>query len=193
MLIATATLVILFLLKLRFPRNVPLSTVLQRRYGYLALQRFRKVEHASKHLVKKQLDLRFLKCCKVYNTIPKFLRFKLYRKSLHNSVLYRKWQGKLLDLEIRTKEKEVLGAEQNLYRWRENLKATVSRLDFICLKKFIYNKTEIYRKRVSVIHERKLCNIGGRYDLKSCDPDKVIFNYSKITLSSREQFLLPSV
>ena len=85
----------------------------------------------------------------MYDTIPKFLRFKLYRKSLHNSVLYRKWQGKLLDLEIRTKENEVLGADQNLYRWRENLKATVSWLDFICLKKFIYNKTENYIEKES--------------------------------------------
>ena len=184
------TLALLFLLKLRFPKNIPVSNVLRQRYGYPALQGFRKVEHASKNLEKKEQDLHFLRCCKTYDVIPKFLKFKLYRKSLNNSELYRKWQKKLLDLEIRTKEKEINEAKRKLVHCKENLKTLVSRLDLICLNRFIKNKIDVYRNNVRRIHERKLIKIGGKHSLSSCDPDKVVFNLSSVTLSFREKFLL---
>ena len=106
-----STLVILFLLKLRFPRNTPISDVLRERYGQSALQGFRKFEQVSQKLAKKQLDLHFLKCCKTYNVYPNFLNFKLYKNSLNNSELYKSWQDKLLDLEIQSKVKEIHHSE----------------------------------------------------------------------------------
>ena len=186
----TAALVILFLLKLRFPRNTPVSDILLVRYGYPALQGFRKVEHISKNLEKKKLDLNFLKCCKTYEVFPKFLKFKLYKKSLHNSLLYKSWQKKLLNLEISTKEKEIRETQLKLSQSRDHLKSLVSRLDYLCLLKFIERKTTQLKVKVSAVHDRKLHNIGGRLSLNSCDPDKVIFNYSSTTLSNREKFLL---
>ena len=185
-----SSLVILFLLKLRFPKNDPISDVLRRRYGHPALHGFRRVEHAAKKLAKKECDLQFLQCCKIYEVIPKFLKFKLYRKSLHNSEYYKKWQKKLLDLEIRTKEKEVVHARSNVNRSKAFLKTLVSRLDLICLTKFINDKTEVYKKNVRKLHDRKLHKIGGKQSLSSCDPEKVVFNYSSVRLSYREKFLL---
>ena len=142
-----AALVIGFLLKIRFPRNQPISDILRRRYGYSALHGFRKTEQASKRLAKKQLDLQFLECCKVYEVTPRFLKFKLYRRSLHGSELYKDWQRKLLDIEIRAKRKEIKEANLSLSHSFTTLKSIVSRLDFICLTKFIRTNTLTYKKK----------------------------------------------
>ena len=102
-----AALVILFILKLRFPRGTQLSTVIVRRYGRQGLQRFRRLEKTSIKLKKNEADLKFLKTCKSYEILPKFLYFKLYKRNLLNSKLYRKWQFKLLSIEINSKSKAV--------------------------------------------------------------------------------------
>ena len=61
-----AALVILFLLKLRFPRGTQLSTVIVKRYGRQGLQLFRGLEKTSNKLKKNEADLKFLKTCKLY-------------------------------------------------------------------------------------------------------------------------------
>ena len=58
---------------------------------------YRKLLDANRKLEKSKLDLEFPVKCNTYNTMPKFLRFKLYRKSLHDTSLYKSWQHKLLD------------------------------------------------------------------------------------------------
>ena len=184
------SLVVLFLLNLRFPKTTPTSEVIRRRYGHHCLQVFRKYEQTNKKLIKKEQDLHFLQSCRTYSVVPKFLKFKLYRKSLHNSDLYRKWQSKLLEIEIRTKEKEISENKKNLVSSSDKLKCVVSRLDFICLKRFVQKQCEVLRNNISKTHERKLHNLGANYHLKSCTPEQVIFNYSDTTLTQREKFLL---
>ena len=45
-------------------------------------------------------------------------------------------------------------------------------------------------KKYSLTHEKKLINLGACNGLKSCDPTKVIFNFSSKVLSDREKYLL---
>ena len=59
--------------------------------------------NAKSKLEKTKCDLEFLNKCKTYNVIPKFLRFKLYKRNVQNSNLYKSWQYKLLNLEIKSK------------------------------------------------------------------------------------------
>ena len=186
----TATLVVLFLLKLRFPRNTPISQVLRQRYGHASLRVFRNYEQASTKLVKKKLDLKYLISCKSYNVFPKFLSFKLYRKTLCNSNLYKSWQRKLLNNEIETKRKKIINYETHVSQCSESLRNLMSHLDFYCLCGFVRRKVEKTKTNVSKIHEKKLQKIGANYNLKSCDPNKVIFNHSNVVLSIREKFLL---
>ena len=53
---------------------------------------YHKLLDSSRKLEKSKLDLKYLMKCKTYNTMPKFLRFKLYRKFLHDTSLYKSWQ-----------------------------------------------------------------------------------------------------
>ena len=64
-----AALVILFILKLRFPRGTQLSTVIVRRYGRQGLQRFRRLEKTSIKLKKNEADLKFLKTYRLKMTV----------------------------------------------------------------------------------------------------------------------------
>ena len=96
---------IIFLLALIAGRHYNIIAYLRDRYDTNHVKYYRKVEDKSKQLQKTELDLLFLKKCKIYNVIPKFLRFKLYKKSLNSSVFYKEWQVKLLDLEITEKIK----------------------------------------------------------------------------------------
>ena len=90
------SLIFLFILKLRFPRNKPLSETIIERYGRSTLQLFRKYESRCFKLKKSEADREFLVLCKSYNVVPKFMKFKLYKKSLYSTPLYNSWTNKLL-------------------------------------------------------------------------------------------------
>ena len=79
------SLVILFILKLRFPRNRPLSDIIVNRYGRPTLQNFRKYESRSYKLRKAEADRTFLILCKSYNVVPRFMKFKLYKRIVCNT------------------------------------------------------------------------------------------------------------
>ena len=64
------------------------------------------------------------------NLIPKFLQFKLANRHLHNSVLYKKYQIKLLKEEIKAKQKRINIFEKDTKRIREELQGILSCLAF---------------------------------------------------------------
>ena len=76
-------------------------------YDATTVQNYRKLINTSKKLEKSKLDHEFLLKCKTYNIIPKFLQFKLYRKSLHSCQFYKSWQIKLLSYEIKDKKDRI--------------------------------------------------------------------------------------
>ena len=184
------TLVLLFLFKLRFPKNKPISRLLTSRYGVNTLKCFRRFEQSSNKLCKAQKDLEFLISCKAYHVFPRFLSFKLYKKTLCNTEMYRSWQTKLLDIEIKCKRKLVQKHEGYVVSLKNNLKLVVSLLDYYALVAFVSRKIDHLVLKISSIHERKLLRLGACSGLKSCDPSKVIFNYSNRILSQREKYLL---
>ena len=100
------SLVFLFILKIKFPKETPISTIIQGRYGRRTLSDFRKYERIRQKYQKCICDIQFLVKCKSYNIIPKFLHFKLYKRKLLSSKLYREWQFKLLNIEIKSRNKD---------------------------------------------------------------------------------------
>ena len=92
---------------------------LRRCYGQNLIKAFRGYEDASKKLRKCELDIKFLETCKSYNIVPKFLRFKLYKKSLRTAGFYRSWQSKLLVNEIQSKRREVNKLNKKIRRMME--------------------------------------------------------------------------
>ena len=99
---------------------------------------------------KTNLEIQFLTKCKTYDILPRFLRFKLYRKSLHSNEFHKSWQIKILDHEFFEKYRYLSAASSKI----EETKSTI--LENFCLldnalinctsKKFVFpiqsNKTK---------------------------------------------------
>ena len=103
----TTVLSLFFLIKLRLKSKLNGFEYFNKRYSQDGLRTYRNYYNNSLKLEKLKLDLEFLTKCKVYNVFPKFLRFKLYKKSLQGSTFYRSWQAKLLINEIKFKKKRI--------------------------------------------------------------------------------------
>ena len=73
------SLVLLFILKIRFPSNQPIANIIKARYGAPALQAFRRLESELRKRDKLQCDIDYLQTCLHYRATPKFLRIKLYK------------------------------------------------------------------------------------------------------------------
>ena len=95
---------VLFLLRIRFPKNHSLVFTIRRRYGKNAVNSLRKFEKLNFKNRKAKLDLEFLQACQNNNVIPNFLHFKLANKSLKTSEAYPNCQSQLLLAETREKE-----------------------------------------------------------------------------------------
>ena len=101
------TLVLLFLIRLRFPKGKSICDIITSRYGRPTLQCFRDAERNYFRARKLELDVLFLNTCKDYEVIPKFIKFKVYNRNFHNTRTYRSWQFKILDLEISSQNKKL--------------------------------------------------------------------------------------
>ena len=179
---------LLFLLRIF---NVPEDFVnhVESTYGKEGLKKLRKYEDISRKFEKAQLDNVFLVKCKTFNVMPKFLRFKLYKKSLQNTKFYKAWQSKLLNKEINDKKKKIVQLE----REKESLIASFglfSFLDRLRIRNYVRSKNEAFIARTKSTHEKKLSNLGINIELAPCNPDDVIHNYSSFTLPDRLRFLL---
>ena len=167
-----AALVILFLLKIRFPRNQPISRSIQQRYGQQALSKYRHVEKTIFRYEKTICDIDFLYKCKAYNVMPKFLRFKLYNKRIQDSQLYRSWQCKLLNIEIKARTRELDRLKNRYETALAALRSLISNLDFIILRKWINDKNGKSLEKVRNTHKRKLNNLGISNTLLPMESDK---------------------
>ena len=182
-------LVLLFLIRLRFPRGKSIAEIITRRYGQPALTVFRNTENHCFKTKKLECDLNFLSTCKEYNIIPKFIRFKVYNPNFQNTRLYRSWSFKLLDLEIKNQRRKLQKCKQLYESASTNLKSIVSFLDFSCLISMIKSNSDRKISNVKITHHNKLKALG--IDLsRRVDVNKVIFNLSDRNLSNEEKDVL---
>ena len=187
--IVTTVLALSFILKLvRVPNNF--SNFIISRYGEPAFKLFRKFETTNLKLTKSQQDVKYLTNCKAHSVIPKFLRFKLYRKSLQSSNFYSSWQNKLLINEIRFKRKTCRRLEDELHRLRQEISSTFSLLDVARIKRVIRRSICKLQDDITATHARKLHSLGINSDVKPCDPRSVIHNFSSVFIPERIKFLL---
>ena len=168
-----------------------MADIIRSRYGEAFVRKIHKFEKNDYKFRKGHMDLMFLLECKKNNLIPKFLQFKLAKRHLYNSVVYKKFQIKLLEEEIRANRKRINILEKDTKRVKEELQGTLSCLDFsyICSLFLIANdKSNLH---LDNIQKRKLKNLLEVL-LKevindSHDPNKVIFNFSSYELSDVEK------
>ena len=179
---------------IRFPKGKLIADIIRSRYGEAFVRKIRKFEKNDYKLRKGHLDLRFLLECKKNNLIPKFLQFKLAKRHLYNSVVYKKFQIKLLEEEIRANRKRINILEKDTKRVKEELQGTLSCLDFsyICSLFLVANDKSILHH--DNIQKRKLKNLL-QLSLKqvindSHHPNKVIFDFASYELSDVEKSVL---
>ena len=175
---------------MRYCKTKDLVQYLRKCYGEDTLRVFRKYENFQKKTTKCQLDIDFLRKCKIYNVVPKFIRFKLYKKALTSSCFYKRWLNKLLVNELNCKQRELKSANSHTDELNYQLLRSVSFLDY----KFLLNSTskslKIFKTKILQTHSKKLANLGVVGDVTPVDPDKVIHNFSSVVLSTRQRFLL---
>ena len=182
-------LILLFIIKLRFPRCRPITATIERRYGRSILQLYRRTEKLRFKVQKIDEDLKFLNTCKSYHIIPNFIRFKVYTREFQFTRTYHSWQLKLLDYEIKAQTDKRCNILHDLSLHNSELRASVSSLDFSCLSSLLDSGVERKLVDVRLTHIRKLRNLG--IDItKKVDPSKVIFNLSNRVLSKDEKDVL---
>ena len=152
--------VLLFIIRIRLSRCHHFPQYLRERYGQHVLQSYRRLESLLKKHRKAELDLDFLLYCEMNNVIPNFLKFKLYRQSLHHTVFYHETTEKLLTMEIRYKEKLVKKHKQAVDLLFESLCNSLSFLDCLMFKHFVCKNINSYVLHVRNVHNQKLRNLG---------------------------------
>ena len=175
--IAVISRVLLFLLRLRFPRNVSIFATIRRRYGDEVTRDFRSWEKATRQATKSELDEVLLRRCFTDSIVPKFLRFKLYRSNLRDTPVYKECQQMLLKNEIDYKSRNTRNLKQICTDLEFRIKANVSFMDFVHMKLFVDKGITIFKKQVTDIHRKKFVSWGGSYNFTNISSDKFIFNY----------------
>ena len=182
-----SALIILFILKLRFPKGKSISEILVKRYGRQGLLLFRNCEKFDFKLRKIKCDIEFLTTCIEHNLRPTFVNFKLYNDKLERSPLYSSFQRKLLENELKEKRSQERVIRRKLNTSLASLERVTIWIDFAKLTHMIYRNSNKKICQVKRIHSRKLFGLGLRNQNSTIDPDNLIFNYSDRHLTDEEQ------
>ena len=135
-----------------------------------------------------ELDLNYLDTCSRYKLFPTFLRFKLANTSLKNSITYKECQVKLLLEEIKIKTSELKTKQNGLKLVYDNLKSSLSFLDFGHIHTIITNTNDKAIKLVELTQNNKLEKLSIGY--RDFEPGKLIYNFSSHVLTDAQTSLL---
>ena len=152
--ICVTTYVLLFILKLRFPRNVPFTTTFINRYGTTVLSLYRKFEKFDFKVRKTQLDIQFLQKCKAHGITPKFLNFKVYNVRIKKTLTYKQFQFKLLNFELNEKNKLLKEQTTQLNNVKSEFKSKVSSMDYHCLTNRLVKSNDKKVNSAELIHHK---------------------------------------
>ena len=184
-----ATLVFLFLTRIRFPKTESIASIIRKRYGEKLLKEVRKFEKLDYKLRKVQLGLDFLTKYKDNDILPNFLNFQLANKKLQDSFSYKTCQQNVLLTEINLKRSRLRVLKNEFYLLHNELKSVLNCIDFVHVCSLFLSSNDVILKSHDSIQQKKF-NVLFRKQQPKHDPDRVIFNYSKISLSDAEKSLL---
>ena len=173
-----ASLVLLLIIKLRFPKGKSIHRVIQERYGRPLLTLFRRCELFDLKIRKTECDIEFLKVCQENNLTPKFVNFKLYKKNIRSTCHFRQFQNKLINNELSEKEKNLKKLRSENKNLVNKLRNSISYLDANHLFTFINNINDKKITKVKNVHYKKLFNLGLQHEVTRLNPKDLIFNYS---------------
>ncbi|XP_042870212.1 uncharacterized protein LOC122252037 [Penaeus japonicus] len=158
-------------------------------YDRPTLREYRRTEKDYYRAKKLECDLEFLKTCRKYDTIPSFIKFKIYSRNFLSSHTYKSWLFQLLEFEIKTQAKKLSRLSFNHSNNVKSLKSKLSYIDFQCLSCMWEANTEKRLPNIRNRHYKKLLNLGIDVTQK-VKPENVIFNLSNRKLTKEESDLL---
>ena len=194
MFLKALALVFMFLIRLRFPKNLSLIQVIHKRYGNTVIKLVRRFEKLDFKHRKATLDLQFLKTCQEFKVTPKFLQFRVANDSLKQSQTYQTCKKRLLLEEIRIKKKNLKTLVRELSVVKEELLRSISFLDVNHVFNLIVSTNQKSILKCRHFQQKKLRKLIPGYKPEispdSHDPEKVISNFSSHLLSDSEKILL---
>ena len=149
-------LVLVFHLLLQVRYRRPFTQVILEKYGLPTLKEFRSIQKIHLQRDKSRCDLDFLKKCKSFGVIPKFLYFKSSVKNFTNSKLYLSILHKSLNFEIKNKQRKLNRLSKDYEEKLVSFRSKVSWLDFKFLMSRLTRDTNNKIKNVKFIHNKKL-------------------------------------
>ena len=188
--IYVVSLVLLFIIRLRFPQTKSIAEVVTHRYGHSVLRLIRKYESHDFKSRKTTLDIQFLENCLKNDLIPTFVKFKVANHRLKTSKVYKECQIKLLRQEILEKKKRLNSLNKIVRLLNAEIRSKVRWIDFAHISGFFIAHNDRNLNKVRLTHEKKLFNLGFRSASDTNDPEKVIFNFSSRILTTAEKSLL---
>ena len=114
------SLVLLFMIRIRFPGNKSIIYILRSRYGNTLVKEVRKFEKLDHKLRNCMLDVVSLETCLENKIIPKSLNFRISNLHLKISRAYHSYQMKLLREEISVKKSKVKIFEKDFIVLKES-------------------------------------------------------------------------
>ena len=125
--------------------------------------------------------------CKKKGVIPKLLRFKLANRHLKNCHWYTKSQNRLLEEEIKAKQKRINNLEKDIQRVKEELQRALSVLGFsyICSLFLVDNdKSVLHHDNIQKQILQNFLKISSNNVFSdSHNPERAIFNFSPYELT----------
>ena len=178
-----------FISKCLISKNKSVYYYIRSNYNDSVVKKVRRWEKLRTKMVKTELDMKFLNTCLIYNYVPRFMRFKLYKSSLYSSQWYKDKIKQLLHMEIKQKEKEHRKTIQETISLKKDLSSNLSIMVMLWLTNIVNTKMNKFKKTTMARHEKKLTN-NGLSNVSHLDPDKVIFNHSNRILTKKEKLVL---
>ena len=153
----------MFLIRLRFLKNLSLIQVIHKRRGNIVDKLVRRFEKLDFKHWKADLDLQFLKTCQEFKVTPKFLQFRVANDSLKQSQTYQTCIKRLLLEEIRIKKKNLKTLVRELSAVIEELLRSISYLDVNHVFNFIVSSNKKSILKCRHVQQKRLRNLIPGY------------------------------
>ena len=167
-------LVLLLMIRIRFPEDKYIAYILRSRYGDTLVKEIRKCEIIDFKLWKCKLTIAFLETCLEHSIIPKYLNFRVTNLHLKTSHAYYYCQMKLPREEISVKKSKVKTFEKDFIVLKRKLREALGTTEYTHLWFLFLNKNDRKIKHQQDIHSKKLFDLGFANSQASDDPDQVV-------------------
>ena len=179
---------LLFLVTLRY-KQVNLPNHIRTNYGPDASKQFWRYGDCTWKLRKAQLDYDFLTRCKTFKVFPKFVRFKLYKRSLHTTDFYKSWQSKLLSKEMTARKNAVSQLSKQRDELEQRIRERFSLFTYVLIVRFFRQRTDAQAEKTRAVHQKKLTTMGAGNQLLPCDPNKTVLSITSSRTATLNFFL----